>query len=102
MNKRNYKREESLTQTAARLEIGIYNCVPLWLVTTECAVAVCVLEHTRHNFRFKKYSISRKQRMFTQTARGSLLDCDVITLFLAVKITRFDNFTLNWTKIWIG
>ena len=51
MNKRNYKREEeSLTQTAARLEIGIYNCVPLWLVTTECAVAVCVLEHTRHNF----------------------------------------------------
>ena len=32
MNKRNYKREESLTQMAARLEIGIYNCVPLWLL----------------------------------------------------------------------
>ena len=50
MNKRNYKREEeSLTQTAARLEIGIYNCVPATVVTILSVQSqFCVLEHTRH------------------------------------------------------
>ena len=50
MNKRNYKREEeSLTQTAARLEIGIYNCVPATVVTILSVQSqFCVLDHTRH------------------------------------------------------
>ena len=96
MNKRNYKREESLTQTAARLEIGIYNCVPLWLVTTECAVAVCVLEHTRHNFGFKKFSISYKQRMNqVRSSMFSLGDSDVQSSVLDNKSkVQSSSFTI--------
>ena len=38
-----------MTQTAARLEIGIYNCVPATVVTILSVQSqFCVLDHTRH------------------------------------------------------